>query len=158
MSSNKPGNSFLRNASYVFPVKLLSNTKSPINLLPITPHYTFTVNLLWKSVTLVSCGLSWDHVCTFCELFTPSRVKDASSVNKMTPKFRDLLVFSGTIPYVAHVRLVPDVVPFVHDTDISLPHVTFATPVHVIRPCERPLYGWTNVDFSEPSEECSLVC
>jgi len=25
------------------------------------------------------------HVCTFCELFTPSRVKDDSSVNKMTP-------------------------------------------------------------------------
>jgi hypothetical protein len=37
MSSNKPGNSFLRKASYVFPVKLLSNTKGPINLLPSIP-------------------------------------------------------------------------------------------------------------------------
>ena len=46
MSSNKPGNSFLRKASYVFPVELLSNTKGPINLLPSTPHNTFTENLL----------------------------------------------------------------------------------------------------------------
>jgi hypothetical protein len=45
----------------------------------------YTENLFWKLVILVSCGLSWDHVCTFRELFTPSRVKDASSVNKMTP-------------------------------------------------------------------------
>ena len=82
MSSNKPGNSFLRKASYVFPVKLLSNTKGPINLLP--PHHTFTENLLWKMVTRVSCGFSWDHVCTFRELFILSRVKDASSGNKMT--------------------------------------------------------------------------
>jgi hypothetical protein len=34
-------------------------------------------NLLWKLVTLVSRGISWDHVCTFRKLFTPSRVKDA---------------------------------------------------------------------------------
>ena len=33
MSSNKPGNSFLRKTSYVFPVKLLSKTKGPIHLL-----------------------------------------------------------------------------------------------------------------------------
>src|SRR5215469_12074844 len=84
MSSNKPGNSFRRKTSYAFPVKLLSKTKGPINLLPSTPHHTFTVNLLWKLVTLVSCGLSWDHVCTLRKLFTPSRVKDASSLNKMT--------------------------------------------------------------------------
>jgi len=84
MSSNKPGNSFLRKSSYVFPVKLLSNTKGPINLLPSTPHHIFTENLLWKLVALVSCGLSWDHLCTFRKLFTPSRVKDASSLNKMT--------------------------------------------------------------------------
>ena len=84
MSSNKPGNSFHRKTSYAFPVKLLSMTKGPINLLPSTPHDTFTVNLLWKLDTLVSCGLSWDHVCTFRKLFTPSRVKDALSLNKMT--------------------------------------------------------------------------
>ena len=84
MSTNKPGNSFLRKVSYVFPVKLLLNTKVPINLLPSTPHHTFTENLLWKLVTLVSCGLSWDHVCTIRKLFTPSRVKDASSLIKMT--------------------------------------------------------------------------
>jgi len=78
MSSNKPGNSFRRKISYAFPVKLLSKTKGPINLLPSTPHHTFTVNLLWKLVTLVSYGLSWDHACTFRKLFTPSQVKDAS--------------------------------------------------------------------------------
>jgi len=84
MSSNKLGNSFVRKTSYVFPVKLLSKTKGPINLLPSKPHHTFTENLLWNLVTLVSCGLSWDHVRRFRELFIPSRVKDASSVNKMT--------------------------------------------------------------------------
>jgi len=83
MSSNKPGNSFRRNTSYAFPVKL-SKTKGPLNLLPSTPYHTFTVNLLWRSVTLVSCGLSWDHVSTFRKLFTSSRVKDASSLNEMT--------------------------------------------------------------------------
>ena len=52
---------------------------------------------------------------------------------------------------------VPDVVLFDHDTDKSLPHVTFATPAYVIRGCERPFYEWTGMDFSEPSQECSLV-
>ena len=84
MSSNKPCNSFLREAPYVFPVKLLSNTKGPINLLPSTPHHTFTEILLWKLVTLVPCGLIWEYVFTFRKLFTPSRVKDTSSLNKMT--------------------------------------------------------------------------
>ena len=65
-----------------FPLNCVSNTKGPINVLPITLHHTFTENL-WKLVTFVSCGLSWDHVCTFRELFTPSRVKDAPSVNKI---------------------------------------------------------------------------
>ena len=83
MSSNKPGNSFLRKASYVFPVKLLSNTKDPINLLPSIPHHTFKENLLWKWVTHIACGLRWAHLWTFRKLFVPSRVKDASSVNKI---------------------------------------------------------------------------
>ena len=110
----------------------LFNTKGPINLLPITPHHTFTENLLWKFVTLVSCGLSWDHVCTFRKLFTPSRVKDASSLNKMTPNSSDVLVSSGRNPYVEHRRLVPDDVPFDHDTDKSLPDLTFTTHAYVI--------------------------
>jgi len=84
MYSNKLGNSFRRKTSYAFPVKLLSKTLGPINLLPSTPYHTFTVNLLWKLVTLLSCGLSWDHVCIFRKLFTLSRVNDASSLNKMT--------------------------------------------------------------------------
>ena len=54
MSSNKPDNSFLRKASYVFPVKLCSNTKGPINLLPSIPHHTFKENLLRKWVTHVT--------------------------------------------------------------------------------------------------------
>jgi hypothetical protein len=52
--------------------------------------------------------------------------------------------------------MVPDVLPFDHDTDISFPHVTFATPTYVTPRCERPFYEWTNVDFSEPSQEFSL--
>jgi len=55
-------------------------------------------------------------------------------------------------------RLVPDVVPFDRGKDINLPHVKFATPAYVTCRCERPFYEWTDVDFSEPSQECSLVC
>ena len=88
----------------------------------------------------------------------PSRVKDASSVNKIRLNVLDVLLPSGTNPYVEHSRLVPDVVPFDHGKDTNLPHVKFATPAYVIRQCERPFYGWRDVDFSEPSEECSLVC
>jgi len=36
--------------------------------------------------------------------------------------------------------------------------VNFATPAYVIGRCEKPFYEWTVADFSEPSEECSLVC
>ena len=71
---------------------------------------------------------------------------------------RDVLSFNGTNPYVGHGRLVPDVVPFDHGKDTDLPHVKFATPAHVIRRCERPFYEWTDADFSESSEDCSLVC
>jgi len=58
-------------------------TKGPINLLPSKPHHTFTENHFLNLVALVACRLSWDHVCKFRELFILSRVKDASSVNKM---------------------------------------------------------------------------
>ena len=58
----------------------------------------------------------------------PSRVKDASSVNKMT--LPDVLLPSGTIPYVEHGRLVSDVVPFDRGKDINRPHVMFATPAY----------------------------
>jgi len=68
------------------------------------------------------------------------------------------LLDSGTNPYAEHGRLVPDVVPFNHGKTKNLPHVKFATPAYLIRRCERPIYGWTNAVFSEPSEECSLVC
>ena len=97
------------------------------------------------------------HVCTFRKLFTPSRVKDASSLNKMTPNSSDVLVSSGRNPYVEHRRLVQDVVPFDHDTDKSFPHVMFATPAYGMRGCERPFYESTGVDFSEPCQECSPV-
>ena len=53
-------------------------------------------------------------------------------------------------------RPVPDVVPFDHGKDISLLHVKFATPAYVLCLCERPFYEWTDVDFYEPSQECSL--
>jgi len=39
-----------------------------------------------------------------------------------------------------------------------LPHVKFATPAYVIRRGERSFYDWTDVNFSQPSQECSLVC
>ena len=78
-------------------------------------------------------------------------------MNKLRLTVRDVLLPSGTNPYVEHGRLIPDVVSFDHDTDKSLTHVTFATPAYVIRRCERPFYEWTGMDFSEPSQECSLV-
>ena len=113
---------------------------------------------VWKLVTRVSCGFSWDHVSTFHELFMPSRVKDTSSVNKMMLNSLYVLLSNGTNPYVEHGHLVPDVVPFDHGKDINLLHVKFATPAYMIRRCERPFYEWTDVDFSEPSQECSLMC
>ena len=69
-----------------------------------------------------------------------------------------MLLSSGTNQNVEHGRLVPDVVHFDHGKDINLTHVKFATPAYVIRRCEEPLYEGTDVDFSEPSQECSLVC
>ena len=41
---------------------------------------------------------------------------------------------------------------------LNLPHVKFATPAYVIGRGERPFYEWTDMDFSEPSQECPLVC
>ena len=54
--------------------------------------------------------------------------------------------------------MVPDVVPFDHGKDTNLLRIKFTTPAYVIRQCERQFYEWTDVDFSEPSQECSLVC
>ena len=52
---------------YVSPLTFFSNTKGPINLSPITPHHTFTENLLWKVVTVVACGLSCkNHIQNAC--------------------------------------------------------------------------------------------
>jgi len=70
----------------------------------------------------------------------------------------DVLLSSGRNPYVEQGLLVPDVVLCDHDEDVNLPHVEFATPAYVTRRCERQFYEWTVVDFSEPSQECSLVC
>ena len=76
----------------------------------------------------------------------------------MTLTVRDELLSSGTNPYAEHGRLVPDVVPFDRGKDTNLPCVEFATLACVIRRCERAFYVWTDADYSEPSEECSLVC
>jgi len=69
-----------------------------------------------------------------------------------------VLLPSGTNPYVELSRLVPDAVPFDHGKNTNLPRVKFATPAYMIRRCERLFYEWTDVDSSEPSEECSVVC
>ena len=150
MSSNKPGNSFLRKTSYVFPVKLLSKTKGLINLLPRKPHHTFTENLLWNLVTLISCGLSWDHVCTFCELFIPFRVKDASLVNKMMLKSWECAVIQW------HKSIHWAGSPGSRCTLWSWQGCKFSSCR--VRRCEKQFYEWTVVDFSEPSQECSLAC
>jgi len=47
-------------------------------------HHTFKEYLLSMWVTHVARGLRWAHVWTFRKLFMLSRVKDASSVNKIT--------------------------------------------------------------------------
>jgi len=66
------------------------------------------------------------------------------------------MLSSGTNPYVEQGSLVPDVVPCDHK-DVNF-HVQFATPTYVTRRCNRQFYMWTVVDFSEPSQECSLMC
>ena len=69
-----------------------------------------------------------------------------------------MLLHSGTIPYVEHGRLVPDVVPLDRGKDINRPRVMFVTPAYVIHQCEKPFDEWTDMDFTAPSQECSLVC
>ena len=69
-----------------------------------------------------------------------------------------MLLSSGTNPYVEQGPLVPDAVPGDHDMDVNLPHVQFVTPAYVTRGYERQFYEWTVMDFSEPSQECSVVC
>jgi len=76
----------------------------------------------------------------------------------MTLNSSGVLLSIGTNQNAEHGRLVPDDVLFDHSKDINLPHAKFATPAYVIRRCERPFYEWTDVDFSELSQECSLVC
>ena len=83
--------------------------------------------------------------------------RDVSSGPGEHLRVRDEPLSSGTNPYAEHSRLVPDV-PFYHGKDTNLPRVEFTTPAYMIRRCERPFYMWTDADFSEPSEECSLVC
>jgi len=68
------------------------------------------------------------------------------------------MLSSGTNPYVEQGPPVPDVVPCDHDKDVNPPHVEFATPTDVTCQCKRQFYKWTVVDFSEPSQEFSLVC
>ena len=70
----------------------------------------------------------------------------------------DVLLSSGKNPYVEEGPLVPDVVLCDHKKDVNFPHVEFTTPVYVTHRCERQFCEWTVVDFSEPSQECSLVC
>jgi hypothetical protein len=61
-SSNKVGNSFLRKNSYILHVKLLLKINGPIYLLLGKSHHTFTENILWKLVTLVSSAFPWDQM------------------------------------------------------------------------------------------------
>jgi len=48
---------------------------------PIIPHHTLIEKRLWKFVSTVPCGFSWDHRCELHVLLIPLRVKIASSVN-----------------------------------------------------------------------------
>jgi len=80
----------------------------------------------------------------------PSRLKDASAVNKIILTVLDVHLPSGTNPYVEHGPLVPDVVPSDHGTDTNSLRVKFATRSFEISQHERPFYEWTDVDFSAP--------
>jgi len=156
MFSKKPGNSFRRKNSSAFPVEL-SKRKRPINLLSGTPHHTFTVNLnLEVAYTCLMRIILGPHA-HFVNYLHCSDEKTPHHWIKCRLTVRDELSFSGTNPYAERGRLVPDVPPD-HGKDTNLPHVKFAIPAYVICRRERPFYVWTDADFCEPSEECSLVC
>jgi hypothetical protein len=141
VSSNKPDSSFITKNLYKSPVKLLSKTNGPTNLLLSKPNHIFTETLLYNLVTIVSHGFPWDHVHNFCEIFMLSQVKEC-----------------GTNPYTEQCLLVQDVEPFDHDIDTTLHHAQFSAPAYATHWCERQFYKRTVVDFPEPSRECSLVC
>ena len=61
-------------------------------------------------------------------------------MNKLGLIVPDVMLPSGTNPYVQHGRLVLDVVPFDRGKDTNRPRVMFATPAYVMHQCERPLY------------------
>jgi len=51
-------------------VKLQLKINGPIYLLLGKSHHTFTENILWKLVTLVSCAFPWDQMWILWIIFT----------------------------------------------------------------------------------------
>ena len=76
------------------------------------------------------------------KLFTPSRVKDASSLNKMTLNSSEWAFIQRHKSI--HWAWSPGsrCCTFDHGEDTDLPQVKFATAAYVIRRCERPFYEW----------------
>jgi hypothetical protein len=81
-------------------------------------------------VILVRCGFSWDHVRRLSELFIPSRVNDASSVNRMTFNVQGAPLSSDTNSGVDQGLLVRYVEPSDRGKGVYHPHVEFATPAY----------------------------
>jgi len=54
----------------------------------VIPHHTLIEKRRWKFVSIVPCGISWDHRCELLVLLIPLRVKIASSVNSIGSNWR----------------------------------------------------------------------
>ena len=69
-----------------------------------------------------------------------------------------VLLSSGCYRYIEQDLLVEDGEHSNLDKVVNRPSVEFAMPACVTRQCERNFYEWTVMDFSEASQECSLIC
>lgn len=82
------------------------------------------------------------------ELLLSFRVKKASSLNKKVLLDDDVLLRSGTNPYIEQGLLVQDSEKSDHDKDRNLSQVEFAALARATPRWERKLFYWTVADFS----------
>jgi len=69
-----------------------------------------------------------------------------------------MLLSSGCYPHIEQDLLIEDVEHSNLDKVVNHLYVESAMPACMTRRCERNFYKWTVVDFSEASQECSLIC
>lgn len=102
-----------------------------------------------ERVTLVWCGLQWNHVRKLCEVFIPSLVENASSVNKIMLNNSGCAVIQWhKSTHTEQGLLVQDAERSNHN-DVNLSHAEFPTHAYVTQWCKRQFYEWRVLDCSD---------